>query len=138
VVITSGEHAAFLHCYRPPIVSEILTCVACPAVLIRPSQIRIRLKNPDLRVPDKGLSHGVALAAELMLLRKELAAYPSKTVTVTDTCGDSFIDDDVKLYYNRTFKDMEAELSKQPGQQGAAAAAAAPAAGEVDGDNPEE
>jgi hypothetical protein len=59
----------------------------------------------------------VALAAELVLLRKELAAKPSRSVTVTDTCGTNCIDEEVQLYYNRTLKDLEPKVGDQQPEQ---------------------
>jgi hypothetical protein len=53
----------------------------------------------------------------LVLLRKELAAKPSASVTVTDTCGTDCIDDEVELYYKRTLKDLEPKVGDQQQQQ---------------------
>jgi hypothetical protein len=90
-------------------------------------QLRYRFQHPDLRSPIKGNSHNVALAAELMLLRKELAAKPrpaDSSFKVVDNCGTFFIDDEVKAYYNRTFKEQDEKLEQilqplrqQQGQQ---------------------
>jgi hypothetical protein len=90
--------------------SALLHWCCCP-------QLRIRFEQPDLRIPNKGTSHGTALAAELVLLRKELAAKPSASVTVTDTCGTDCIDDEVELYYKRTLKDPEPKVGDQQQQQ---------------------
>ncbi len=51
-----------------------------------------------------GVSHGTRMAAELMLLREELAAHPSTAVKVVDPGHDFMMTEKVQQYYEKKFK----------------------------------
>lgn len=69
------------------------------------TQLRLRRAQPDLRArKETGISHSVAIAAEVMLLREELKAFEvpaSCPYAIIDDGCTAFIDDAVQNYFDR-------------------------------------
>lgn len=81
-------------------------------------QLRARRHQPDLEINEnKGVSHHTAMAAEVELLRQELAANPSTSVDFLDKGVTTFIKEEVEAYYNKQFGAMVPE-TQQPDAAG--------------------
>jgi hypothetical protein len=90
-------------------------------------QLRLRFDAPDVaQNKAKGNPHGTALAAEVMLVRRELAAFPLEEGSVcqfiikdtidpeTNKPLDCFIDNAAREYYTKHFGEYVSQL---PGEE---------------------
>jgi hypothetical protein len=70
-------------------------------------QLRHRAEGANLNTrTDKGVAHFVAIAAEEMLLRKELARFPVPAHSPYDIIDDGFeghMDEEVQEYFDKKF-----------------------------------
>jgi hypothetical protein len=80
-------------------------------------QLRERKRDPFVAIrKERGTSHGVLIAAEEMLLRQELKAFPlpdTLNIEVVDDGYDGYVDQEVQQYFDAHFGDYVASFMVQ-------------------------